>query len=46
MPFPMAYRLSQPVPAPLAVELYAEYIFGSFNVRYPGAMAYIDVAQA
>ena len=46
MPFPMPYQLSQPVPIPLGVETFAEYIFGSFNVRYPGSMAYIDIAAA
>lgn len=42
LPFPLAYQLAQPVPVPLGVEMYAEYIFGSFNVRYPMCMAYID----
>lgn len=42
LPFPLAYQLAQPVPVPLAVEMFAEYIFGSFNVRFPGSMAYID----
>lgn len=42
LPFPLAYQLAQPVPIPLGVELFAEYIFGSFNVRYPYAMAYAD----
>ena len=42
LPFPLAYQLAQPVPIPLGVELFAEYIFGSFNVRYPYAMAYFD----
>jgi len=46
MPFPLAYQLAQPVPIALGAEMFAEYIFGSFNVRYPGAMAYIDVANA
>ena len=46
MPFPLAYQLAQPVPIPLGVETFAEYIFGSYNVRYPGAMAYLDVAAA
>lgn len=41
-PFPLAYQLAQPVPIPLGVEMFAEYIFGSFNVRFPGSMAYID----
>lgn len=45
MPFPLPYQLAQPVPVPLGVETFAEYIFGSFNVRYPGCMAYMDVAQ-
>ena len=42
LPFPLAYQLAQPVPIPLGVDMFAEYIFGSFNVRYPSAMAYID----
>ena len=42
LPFPLAYQLAQPVPIALGVEMFAEYIFGSFNVRYPGAMAYGD----
>lgn len=41
-PFPLAYQLAQPVPIALGVEMFAEYIFGSFNVKYPGAMAYGD----
>ena len=44
MPFPLAYQLAQPVPIPLGVEMFSEYIFGSYNVRYPGSMAYIDIA--
>jgi len=42
LPFPMAYQLAQPVPIALGVEMFAEYIFGSFNMRYPGSMAYVD----
>lgn len=42
LPFPLAYQLAQPVPIALGVEMFAEYIFGSFNVRYPLAMAYVD----
>lgn len=42
LPFPLAYQLAQPVPIPLGVDMFAEYIFGSFNVRYPMAMAYVD----
>lgn len=45
MPFPMAYQLAQPVPIPLGVEMFAEYIFGSFNVRYPLCGAYMDIAD-
>lgn len=41
-PFPLAYQLTQPIPIPLGVDLFAEYIFGSFNLRYTGAMAYLD----
>lgn len=42
LPFPLPYTLSQPVPIALGVELYSEYIFGSYHVRYPGAIAYVD----
>ena len=45
LPFPLAYQLAQPVPIPLGVDMFAEYIFGSFNVRYPMAMAYMDIAD-
>jgi hypothetical protein len=46
LPFPLAYQLAQPVPIPLGVDMFAEYIFGSFNVRFPMAMAYVDVADS
>jgi hypothetical protein len=46
LPFPVPYQLTQPVPIPLGAELYASYIFGSFHIRYMGAMAYVDVAAA
>lgn len=46
LPFPMAYQLAQPVPIALGVDMFAEYIFGSFNVRYPLCMAYGDIADA
>jgi len=42
LPFPMPYQLAQPVPIPLGVEMFAEYKFGSFNVRHPLSMAYVD----
>ena len=42
MPFPLAYQLAQPVPIALGVDIFAEYIFGSFNVRYPSSMTYAD----
>jgi len=42
MPFPMAYQLAQPVPAPLSVEIYAEYVFGSLNFPFPQSAAYAD----
>ena len=45
LPFPMTYQLAQPVPVPLGVDMFAEYIFGSFNVRYPLSMAYVDIAD-
>jgi hypothetical protein len=42
LPLPLPYQLSQPVPIALGVEGFAEYIFGSFHVRRPLAMAYLD----
>ena len=42
LPFPLAYQLAQPVPIALGVDMFAEYIFGSFNVKFPGSMAYVD----
>ncbi|WP_394026587.1 major capsid family protein [Desulfovibrio falkowii] len=42
MPFPLPYLLSQPIPAPLAAELYAEMKIGSFHVRQQGSMMYAD----
>lgn len=42
LPFPLPYTLAQPVPIALGVELFSEYVFGSFHVRYPEAMAYVD----
>jgi len=46
LPFPLPYTLAQPVPITFGVETFARYKFGSFNIRYPGCMAYLDVAQA
>lgn len=45
-PFPMQFQLSQPVPIPLGVATFAEYKYGSFHVRRPLAMTYVDVADA
>lgn len=45
-PFPLAYQLAQPVPIALGVDMFAEYIFGSFNVRFPASMSYMDIADA
>ena len=42
LPFPMPYQLAQPVPIPLGVDMFAEYVFGSFHVKLPGSMAYGD----
>ena len=42
MPFPLPYLLSQPIPAPLAAEMYAEMKIGSFHVRQQGSMMYAD----
>lgn len=42
MPLPMPFTLTQPVPAPLAAELYAEMKVGSFHIRQKGSMMYAD----
>jgi hypothetical protein len=42
MPFPLPYELKQPVPIPLGVDMFAEYVFGSYNMPFPGSMAYLD----
>lgn len=42
MPFPLPYQITQPVPIGLGVDMFAEYIFGSFNVRHPACMIYAD----
>ena len=42
LPMPMGYMLSQPIPAALAAELYAEMKPGSYHVRQPGSMMYVD----
>lgn len=42
LPLPLPYQLTQPVPIPLGVEGFAEYIFGSFHVKRPLCMAYLD----
>lgn len=42
LPRPMEYTLSEPVPAPLAAELYAEMKTGSFHVRRAASLRYVD----
>lgn len=42
LPFPLPYDLLEPQEAGFSVELYAEYKFGSFHVRYPACMLYVD----
>jgi hypothetical protein len=42
LPWPMDYTLNQPVPEPLAAAWYAEQKFGSYHVRQPGSMLYMD----
>lgn len=42
LPFPMPFQLAQPVPIALGVDIFAEYVFGSFHVRFPMSMAYAD----
>lgn len=42
-PFPQPCTVSpQPVPIPLGTEIYATWVIGSFHVRQPLAMAYVD----
>jgi len=42
MPFPLPFDLLEPQESGFAVELYAEYKFGSFHLRYPRSMFYVD----
>lgn len=42
MPWPLDFTLSQPVPEPLAAAWYAEQKFGSYHIRQPGSMLYMD----
>ena len=42
MPFPLEFQLAQPVPVALGVELYAEYVFGSINYKYPLSAMIMD----
>lgn len=42
MPFPIPYRMTPPVPAPLGADLYAEQKHGSYTVFQPGSMLYVD----
>jgi hypothetical protein len=42
LPFPMPYTLSQPIPAALSVKLFSEQKHGTFAVRQPMSMLYVD----
>lgn len=42
MPMPIPYTLQAPVPAPLAIEFYAEMKIGLFHVQQAGSIAYYD----
>ena len=42
LPLPLPYQLTQPVPIPLGVEGFAEYIFGSYHLKRPLSMVYLD----
>jgi len=42
LPFPMPYRVGEPIAKPLAAEWYAQLKFGSYHVRQPGSMYYLD----
>lgn len=41
-PFPMDYRVGQPVPEPLGAAWYGEQKFGGYHVRQIGTMLYMD----
>lgn len=41
-PFPLEYRIGQPVPEPLGAAWYGEQKFGSYHVRQIGSMLYMD----
>lgn len=45
-PFPLPYQLAQPVPVLLGAQMAAAYKFGSFNLRYPKSMYYLDIPTA
>jgi hypothetical protein len=42
MPFPIPFDLLDPQEIGFNVDLLAEYKFGSFHIKYPGAMSYND----
>ena len=42
LPFPLPFDLLDPQERGFDVELYAEYKFGSFHMRYPQSMIYVD----
>ena len=42
LPFPLPFDLLEPQERGFDVELYAEYKFGSFHMRYPASMIYVD----
>lgn len=42
VPFSIPFDLLDPQERGFDVELYAEYKFGSFHIRYPGCMLYVD----
>lgn len=42
LPFPLPFDLLDPQERGFDVELYAEYKFGSFHMRYPASMIYVD----
>jgi hypothetical protein len=42
LPFPLPFDLLPPQEAGFSVNLFAEYKFGSFHLRYPKSMLYMD----
>lgn len=42
LPFPLRFTLTDPVAVPLGAEVYAEFKFGPYHMRHPGASRAMD----